>query len=143
MKRQKNPAARCPLPAALAAALLLLVGCSTEVAPQEPVWGKQPCKHCAMLVSERQSAAQLLLHDGTRHYFDDVGCMVSWEDREKLVPRAQWVRVGDGWMSAEAARYQRAHTPMDYGYVGAREGVEFTAVQAAVLARGKATEGRP
>jgi hypothetical protein len=119
------------------AVVLMLMGCSVPLEPQDPVWGKQQCGHCAMLVSERAPAAQLLLDDGTRIHFDDVGCLVGWVEREKVVPRGQWVRVGDGWMRAEEARYQRASTPMDFGYVGAREGVDWATVRQAALAKSR------
>jgi hypothetical protein len=117
--------------------LVFLAACTAELGPQEPVWGKQQCGHCAMLVSERAPSAQLVREDGARLFFDDVGCMVSWVAREKAVPKAQWVRVGEGWAIAETAHFQRAHTPMDFGFVGAPDGVDWQTVRAEVLAKGR------
>jgi hypothetical protein len=111
---------------------LALVACSSADSAVDPVWGKEPCAHCMMLVSEREPAAQLVLEDGARRYFDDVGCMVSFVDREHVTPKAQWVHVGGGWVAAEAARYAPARTPMDFGWVGATEGTGFDEVKAAV-----------
>ena len=98
---------------------VLFVACASNLEPGEPVWGKEPCAHCMMLVSERAPSAQVLLEGGMREYFDDVGCMVLHVEREGVTPKAWWVRVGDSWVRAEQARYAREHTPMDFGFVGA------------------------
>lgn len=103
----------------------------------DPVWGKQPCEHCQMLVSQRASAAQLVL-DGERHFFDDLGCLIQWLDERKRAARG-WVRAGDGWIDTEQARYRGgATTPMDHGYVAAPDGqLTYTEVRTRVLARAK------
>jgi hypothetical protein len=125
-------------------AMVTLLGCTSSLEPAEPVWGKEPCAHCMMLVSERAPSAQALLEGGQRKFFDDVGCMVLYVEREGVTPKAWWVRVGDGWKRAEEARYAREHTPMDFGFVGASEGVTFDEVKAAVKAKGSArTEMMP
>jgi copper chaperone NosL len=120
--------------------VLLLVGCTKgPEEPVDPVWGKQPCAHCRMLVSERAPAAQLTLADGTRHYFDDVGCMVSLVERERLSPRHQWVRSGEAWVPAESTRYASGvPTPMGYGFLPAAQGVGWEQVREAVRARNAA-----
>ncbi|HEX6241325.1 MAG TPA: hypothetical protein VFZ61_10545 [Polyangiales bacterium] len=119
--------------------LLLLIGCSSEPAgPVEPVWGKQPCAHCMMLVSERAPAAQLLEPSGARRFFDDIGCMAEWMHENPTSTAHAWVRGADGqsWQSATAARFAGAQrTPMDYGFVPAPAGVDFAGVQAAVRAK--------
>lgn len=114
----------------LAAALLLwaLLGCQQGApAAQEPVWGKQPCGHCAMLLSERLHGAQLLTAQGERQFFDDVGCLVAWEDQHPGQASQRWARQfdqdpkGSGWLEVEQATFQKtAHTPMDFGYVAVR-----------------------
>jgi copper chaperone NosL len=124
-------------------ALLVLIACARGLEPSEPVWGKEPCAHCMMLVSERQSAAQLVLSDGTRRFFDDIGCMVSYLDHEQLTARAQWVHLGDGWVRAEDAHYARAATPMDFGFIAAGDGVGFEAVKTAVRAKGREAKLQP
>lgn len=118
--------------------LLTMLGCAKGDGPVEPIWGKEQCAHCMMLVSERAPAAQALLEGGQRKFFDDVGCMVLWGDQEKVTPRAWWVRVGDGWVKAEEARYARGRTPMDFGFLGATEGVGFEEVKAEVRSKGSA-----
>jgi len=117
---------------------LLIVGCATDHdRAVEPIWGKQPCEHCKMLVSQRQSAAQLV-HNGERYYFDDIGCMVQWLDERNVEARA-WVRFGDTWLDAERARYRGgAMTPMDHGYLANADGdVTFAELRRRVLARAK------
>ncbi len=120
-------AALRPLLRVLAVLLLplLLVGCQ-ESAPQaqEPVWGKQPCGHCAMLLSERTHGAQLLTVQEDRVFFDDIGCLIAWDAAHPGQAKLRWARQhdqdpkGTGWLAAETATYARAkHTPMDFGFV--------------------------
>jgi hypothetical protein len=104
-------------------AFVLLAACASGLEPADPVWGKEPCSHCMMLVSEREPAAQLISADGTRRFFDDVGCMVAFS--EGGPPKARWVHLGDGWVPAETARYAPARTPMDFGFVAAVDGISF------------------
>jgi hypothetical protein len=100
--------------------LLLTAAChEAGDRPLEPVWGKQPCDHCAMLLDEPRFAAQAVTADGTRVYFDDVGCLAGWLDEHPATARA-WVRAGDAWVPAAQARFASgARTPMGYGYVAA------------------------
>lgn len=101
------------------------LGCRQgPAAAEEPVWGKQPCDHCAMLLSERLHGAQVATVQGDRLFFDDVGCMVAWDAEHPGKAEARWVRRfdqpprGTGWLRAETAAYERAaHTPMDFGFV--------------------------
>ena len=129
----------------LAMLALMMLGCSKgPEEPADPVWGKQACAHCAMLVTEKPPSAQLTLADGTRKYFDDVGCMVAYLDREKVAPQRLWVREGEGWMPAAEARYASGvSTPMDFGFVAAEAGVSWQEVQAAVRARVRPPGGTP
>ena len=106
--------------------------------PEDPIWGKQACAHCSMLVSEKPPAAQVLPVKGTRKFFDDVGCMVAWEDREAPQLKARWVRnpVGDGWVDATTAHYLGGQiTPMDFGFLPAEEGISFEEMKTAVRAK--------
>ncbi len=91
----------------------------------DPAWGKQACGHCAMLIQDRDAAAELVTPKGERVFFDDVGCMVSWIDERKEPAAHAWVRApgGSSWVDARATRYaQGVRTPMDYGFVAAGDG---------------------
>ena len=114
--------------------LLWLAACTPAAdAPAEPVWGKQACGHCAMLVTEQPPSAQLTLADGSRRFFDDVGCMVSFLERRHVKAQHLWVRHGLSWVPAERARFQGGvTTPMDFGFIAADSGVDWASVQAAV-----------
>ena len=121
------------------AALLALVSCRRTEAPSDPVWGKQPCAHCAMVIGDRRYAAQALEEDGTTSSFDDLGCLIAYVHARGLRVRRIWVRdeSADAWLDAERARFHRgARTPMDYGFAAGRTGeLDFAAVKRAVLAR--------
>jgi hypothetical protein len=124
--------------AALAA--LGLVGACVPKAtiPVDPHWGKQPCGHCAMLVSTPRYAAQGVRASGERLYFD-VGCLVTWErDHHEAFPNAWAHDEGAGWVPVQGARFRAGEaTPMDFGFaaVVAGEGVAFDEVKRVVLAR--------
>src|SRR5690349_14924131 len=101
--------------ALLQLALVALASCAEDTAPVDPVWGKQPCASCGMVVGDRRYAAQILAPSGERRFFDDPGCLVQHLADRKLEPRGAWVREarGDRWLDARAARYARgARTPM-------------------------------
>jgi hypothetical protein len=96
-----------------------------------------------MLISDSRPAAQAMYADGTRRFFDDVGCLAAWLDRSSESPKAVWVRGPDdhGWSEASGARFSAGHvTPMDFGFLPAREGVSFAEVRAAVKLK---TQARP
>ncbi len=124
------------LAAALGLSMIAALGSACKGAndPADPVWGKEPCAHCAMLVSDRRYAAQAV-DDGDHFYFDDIGCMVLWlEGRARA---RSWVR-GDGgttWVDAGRARYgSGAATPMDFGFEPQADGaVAWDELRSAVL----------
>lgn len=132
---------RARLSLTLSAALAALVACERTDRAVDPVWGKEPCGHCAMLVGDRRFAAEVVA-DGERRFFDDVGCFVLWSEEHRGAAERAWVRDGasNRWLDARTAKYVRgAHTPMDFGFEGrapeAADGVGFDAMRAAVLAR--------
>ena len=106
---------------------LMLIGCTaSSLKAEDPVWGKQQCAHCAMLVSEKPPAAQLVASDGKRRFFDDLGCMVSFEEREHPNVVGRWVRDprGDGWVDPATIHFSGGHkTPMDFGFLPDAQGV--------------------
>jgi len=111
--------------------------CGTGSEPVDPVWGKQACDSCRMLVSDPAYAAQLVDQRGARHFFDDVGCLTAYlAEHSANPPRALWVRSGERWVDAKSARYvSGAATPMDYGFVAQATGsLDFAAVQRAASA---------
>ncbi len=125
----------------LVAALLALACREGPLEPQEPVWGKQACAHCAMLVSRPESAAQYADSQGDVWFFDDLGCLVAWQAEHPAQPGAvAWARQGNGWREVSAARYTSGQTtPMDFGFVADPAGsVAWPAVQVAVQQRLKA-----
>lgn len=118
---------RSSMLAALVAALALAACHEAADRPLEPVWGKQPCDHCAMLLDEPRFAAQLATPDGTHLYFDDVGCLAAWLREHPRAGARTWVRRDNGWLDAERARYTSgARTPMGYGFVAAADDAPAT-----------------
>jgi copper chaperone NosL len=116
----------------------LAVACTKADEAVDPVWGKQPCAHCAMLVSDKRYAAQLV-HDGDRKYFDDIGCMIGWLEERKAKPERVWVRDAEAgrWSEARSARYAHgAKTPMDFGFESRASGdVSWDEMRERVIAK--------
>jgi len=116
-----------------------LVACTKNDQPVDPVWGKQPCAQCSMLVSDKAFAAQLVTASGDRKYFDDVGCMVVFA--QAAPAKLMWVRDSQSgqWVDAKAARYKKgARTPMDYGFEARADGdASWADVERSVMEREK------
>ena len=121
-----------------ALALFSALGCQAPLEPSDPVWGKQACEGCRMLVSDPRFTAQLVGSDGERRYFDDLGCLAEHLAAHPNPNASIWVRDARGrWLSARAARFSTgAATPMDYGLVTDPRGeLDFAAMQRAALSR--------
>jgi len=121
-----------------AAAAALALACEDASSPAEPVWGKQACGSCTMLVSEPRTAAQVATEDGARVFFDDPGCMANWVHQHGGKAQRLWVHAAaGGWIDARTARYARgASTPMNFGFVPSESGdAQWADVEAAALAR--------
>ncbi|MFM2416570.1 MAG: hypothetical protein RL385_1293 [Pseudomonadota bacterium] len=110
-----------------------LAACTrTPFEPEDPLWGKQPCDHCRMLVSEPVPAAQAVLADGSRKHFDDVGCLAAFLRGRDRTGVLAWVRGPDGktWVNAFTAQYGTGRrTPMDYGFLAEAEGISFAELE--------------
>lgn len=121
---------------------LFLFACEAgPLRPLEPVWGKQPCDHCNMLLSDPLPAGQAVLKEGERKYFDDVGCLAAYLAQPGVVAKAAWVHDASGthWVDALTARYTGGHrTPMDFGFLAAKSGLTFQEVQAQVAQKTRA-----
>ena len=116
----------------------VLFGCQAADEPVDPVWGKQACGSCSMLVSEPPHAAELVTADGTRVFFDDVGCMAAYLVERDAKPRKLWVRSADAkWIDARTAKFRSGQkTPMDYGFAVASDGdLDFAHIEAAARER--------
>jgi hypothetical protein len=121
---------------ACAGACLATIACAKTDEPADPVWGKEPCAHCAMLVGDRRAAAQLSA-GGQRRFFDDIGCMVLWIEKAHVKPERVWVREGGlRWVDAKTTRYAHgARTPMDFGFAPAAEGMGWDEMREKVIAK--------
>jgi copper chaperone NosL len=106
----------------LGIALCLLAACEDENLPLAPAWGKERCGHCAMVVGDKRFAAQAVTARGERLFFDDPGCLASYE-LEHPAPRRAWVLSEGQWLDAATAHFTAgAHSPMDYGFEARQRG---------------------
>ncbi len=95
-----------------------------EVFPPEDVnEGVDRCDVCNMLVPNDHNATQIVLNDGRSLKFDDIGCMVVWEEDNGLDDvNARYVRDyhTEEWILIEGATFAYDYTfrtPMAYGVI--------------------------
>ncbi len=90
----------------------------------QPVhFDRDMCARCAMVVSDRDNAVQVINPaTGKAYMFDDIGCMVLWFDDEKIPWKDKaviWVTdaTNGKWIDARKAYYDTENiTPMAYGF---------------------------
>ncbi len=107
---------------AAAGGFFLLPGEETASGLPKIKYGKEPCVHCTMIISDDRFAAAWREQGGVERHFDDVGCMVASSRQHKPGSATlYWVRDfdHDAWLDAAAAAYAVAATgiksPMGYG----------------------------
>jgi hypothetical protein len=104
----------------------------------EPAWGKQPCEQCGAVLNDPRAAAQALLSDDSRKFFDDVGCLARWLDVSGKKPTKIWAKSADGerWVDAATVRYAAGfRTPQGYGFLSADKGLSFRDLRIVARAR--------
>ena len=121
----------------LVLALLLSAACEDFSRPAEPVWDKQPCAHCRMLVSDPRYAGQLVNRNHERLYFDDPGCLAAYVHSHAAELERAWVHSVSGWVPAERARFSAGQpSPMGYDFLPDPNGEhDFAAVTRAAATR--------
>jgi len=125
----------------LALACIVALACQDASSPVDPVWGKQACANCSMLVSDRRYAAELVTDDGTRFFFDDPGCMANWLAEGRGHARRAWVRSEAGeWIDARTARFARNQSsPMGFDFLPSAGGdASWSDIEADVRGQRKA-----
>jgi hypothetical protein len=96
---------------------LALLACDDANLPHTPIWGKERCGSCAMLVDDRRFAGQAVSEKGEHLFFDDPGCLATYVSAHPSVRHAWLLDEHGAWMDAAAARFESsAKSPMDYGF---------------------------
>lgn len=94
-----------------------------EAKPQDPLWERDSCAHCRMVLSEKRYAVQRILPNGQIHHYDDIVCAMKHghaPDEGKLYVRPDG---GDEWVDAEKATYESGlRTPMNSGFGAVKSG---------------------
>lgn len=97
--------------------------------PEDPVWGKQSCSHCGMILSEKRYAAQRVISAGKRYFYDDLNCAIEHSLREDEKKSLLYVRPDnqEQWFEATKVRYKgKLMTPMNSGYGAVLDQGEYT-----------------
>ena len=118
----------------LLASLALLVACEDIEQPLAPIWGKERCGNCSMVVADRRFAGQAINEKNERLFFDDPGCLATYVSSHPRTRHA-WLLSQCRWIDASRARFNSgAQSPMDYCFVAAAEGkLDWSALERAAL----------
>lgn len=101
-------------------AYALLPGEETLAGDPRIRYGKEPCTHCTMIISDDRFAAAWREQGRMERHFDDIGCMIAAARKHPPAPgTAYYVRdfSGAGWLDAPSAAYIAAagiKSPMGY-----------------------------
>jgi len=77
------------------------------------------CAKCKMHVKALNYATQAVKENGDTYFFDDIGCMILWLEKnaEGIVSKYVMTLDTHKWIKAEQAHYSRiAPSPMGYGF---------------------------
>ena len=79
------------------------------------------CPQCNMFLVGKKYTAETVTSDGKTHFFDDVGCMVMWVEKnaKEDTNLVGWVYTLDSnkWIKSDSAFYSiNDGTPMHYGF---------------------------
>ena len=77
------------------------------------------CAKCKMNVNILDYATQAIKKNGDTYFFDDIGCMILWLEKNSEEVVGKYVMTLDThkWIKAEQAHYSRiAPSPMGYGF---------------------------
>lgn len=104
--------------------LALLLACATDPdAPPVIAYDNAVCAHCTMLVGDPDSAAALVLTDGTTLAFDDPGCLLTHVLEERPSIRHMWFHHDGQWYREGEVAFEPGHvTPMGSGLVAVPAG---------------------
>jgi hypothetical protein len=105
--------------------LWFLLACATDPdAPPDIPYDHVSCDHCAMLVSDPESASALVLDDGTTRTFDDPGCLMQYLVAEHPSVRHMWFHHGGQWFDEHSVAFLAGTTvtPMGSGLVAVAAG---------------------
>ncbi len=113
---------------AITLSLFFLIACAAGQVSPVPIEDGDACSFCRMAISEKQFAAEIIKNDETVLKFDDIKCMLRYQERseDKQKPAATFVTdyVSKEWIKAEDAFYVRSETiktPMGGGIIAYRD----------------------
>ena len=104
------------------AALILLAGCSAQTTDQAPNirYGQDTCAECRMVIADARFAAAFVNTEGDMFKFDDIGCMKTYEEKNRVTIQNSWVHgyQDQEWIDPARVVFVRSTelgTPMGYG----------------------------
>ena len=107
---------------ALLLASLPALACRQQGAPTPPPirYGRDVCADCGMIVSDPRFAAAAAPANGDPVVFDDIGCLLRYQEKRQPQWVAVWVHdyETEAWLEAQAAQYlvsPAIRSPMGYG----------------------------
>lgn len=117
--------------------IFTLPGCLTEKNQiREPLWGKESCSRCRMILSEKRFSAQRVFTKGEPFFYDDINCALM--HKHSRSDGTLYVRPygDDQWIHAKEAKYSSGlRTPMNSGYGAVKKGgtISFNEIEKYIM----------
>ena len=105
--------------------ILIFTACEKKIStkPHEIHWDRDMCSRCAMVISDRNHAVQVINpEDGKVYVFDDIGCTILWFKEQDIKWEEKaiiWITdiKSSKWIDAKKALFDTMNiTPMAYGF---------------------------
>ncbi len=109
--------------------LLIPVGCKKEVKPVDVDPAVDICSACKMNITKLNFASEIIMNDGRVFKFDDINCMNTYVNRNKIkrsevkaifvrdYETNEWINVDKDKVYFLRSRSKRIFTPMDSGII--------------------------
>jgi len=104
---------------------LFVISCNSGGYPDRPPsirYGEDPCDECFMLINEGRYAATYATTGGQSRRFDDIGCLLAYNDKHREDVANYWVADygTQRWLLADKALFFKSdsiQTPMGSGII--------------------------
>jgi hypothetical protein len=126
-------------------AILLLFGCENKSLIKDSQDGRfvefenAKCNECKMDIHSKEHTTQLIDKSGKAHFFDDVGCMVLWIEKQKPTISSLWVFTKDTkrYIKIDNAKFlPNEKSPMGYNfgiYENSKDGISYDEMRLKII----------
>jgi len=109
--------------------LVFPISCKREIKPVDVDPAVDICAACKMNITKLNFASEIIMKDGRVFKFDDINCMNTYVNRNKIkrsdvkaifvrdYETSEWINIGKDKVYFLRSRTKRIFTPMDSGII--------------------------